>query len=80
LTLLGLLRVIEGVKHISHFSDELLAVTAVGFLVSGFFSYFALKETQVSRKRRLGTMGHRVFVASTCGLAIICIIVVLEAI
>jgi hypothetical protein len=79
LTLLGLIRVVEGVKQVSHFLDELLAVAAFGFLASSFFSYFALKETQAGRKRWLGIMGDRVFVASVCGLAIICIVVVLEA-
>jgi hypothetical protein len=79
LTLLGLLRVVESVNQVSHFADELLAVTAIGFLVSGFLSYFALKETQTNRKRWLGLISDRVFTGSICGLVIICAVVVLEA-
>jgi len=43
LTLLGLLRVVESANQVSHFSDELLAVTAIGFLASGFFFIFCVK-------------------------------------
>ena len=78
LTLLGLIRVIEGVKNVSSFVDELLALNAVLFLVSGHYSYIALKETDGSKKLLLGKKGDRLFTASVCLLAVICAILTFE--
>ncbi|MBN1995243.1 MAG: hypothetical protein JW953_21315 [Anaerolineae bacterium] len=80
LTFLGLIKIVEGVQEVSHITDELLAVVALGFLASGLFSYFALKETQPGRKQRLSITVHRIFIASFLGLIIICIVVVFEAV
>lgn len=80
LTLFGILRVVEGVSRVSHFSDELLAVAAVGFLASGLSSCFALKEKGSMWKRRFDHISHMLFTSSIVVLGIICLIVVLHAI
>ena len=72
LTLLGLFRVVEGVTKVRHVLDELLAIVALGFIVSGLSSYYALKEKRPNRKRWLDLISHRLFAASVLGLAIIC--------
>ncbi len=78
LTLLGLIKVLEGVKNVTRFSDELLAINAFGFLVAGIFSYFAIKEEDTKRKQKKGKIGDIFFSGSLCLLAIICAIMVFE--
>jgi uncharacterized membrane protein len=75
LTLLGLLRVVEGVTKVTHLTDEMLAVTAIGFLSAGLSSYFAVKERDPKRKNRLDILSHRIFVLSIGALGAICAIV-----
>ena len=72
LTLLGLIRVVEGVKSVSSMGDELLAINAIGFLASSILSYYAVKETDGARKRKKGRAGDILFSASLCLLAVIC--------
>jgi hypothetical protein len=72
LTLLGLIKVVEGVKHVSSISDELLAVDAFGFLGSSILSYFALKQGDRKKKQRVGKIGDIVFSISLVTLAVIC--------
>lgn len=75
LTLLGLTRLMEGLKNISTLADELLAANAVFFLVAGLLSYFALKQTGESRRRNLGQAADVVFsLGIVCLVAICCVI------
>src|SRR6185295_8881759 len=46
LTLLGLTKLVEGLKNVSTLADELLAANAVFFLVAGLLSYLALKQAR----------------------------------
>ena len=78
LTLLGLIRVVEGVKSVTSFADELLALNAVGFLLSSILSYFAIKEADAERRQKKGKAGDRVFSASLGLLAVICLVIAFE--
>ncbi|HEU4390529.1 MAG TPA: hypothetical protein VFV34_22190 [Blastocatellia bacterium] len=78
LTLLGLIKVVEGVKNVRSIADELLAVNAVGFLLSGMISYFALKEGRAPHKNKKARVGDFIFSASLCMLALICGVVLIE--
>ena len=78
LTLLGLIRVVEGVKDVHTWVDEMLAINAVGFLVSSMFSHFALKDEESPRKHRKGRAADVLFSGSLCLLIGICITVALQ--
>jgi hypothetical protein len=80
LTLLGLIKVVEGVKSVRSIADELLAVDALGFLLSSILSYFALKDSRETRKGKTARAGDLVFSASLCLLALVCGIIVFELI
>ena len=72
LTLLGLIKVVEGVNNFTSFVDQLLAINAVGFLFSSIISYFAVKELKPHRKHIIGKAGDVIFTLSLCLLVIIC--------
>jgi hypothetical protein len=72
LTLLGLVRLVEGIKNVSIIADELLAINAVGFLLSTILSYSALKDDDQKRKQTKGKSGDIVFSASLFLLILIC--------
>ena len=77
LTLLGLIKVVEGVKNISSVIDELLAIDAVGFLMSSIVTYYAIKQGG-DRKRQVGRAGDMLFMGSLLLLAVICGILVFK--
>jgi hypothetical protein len=78
LTLLGLLKVVEGLKGVSTIGDELLAVDAIIFLISGLLSYFALKQERQRRKYVMGRAADGLFITALCLLVIICCSIVYE--
>jgi hypothetical protein len=78
LTLFGLIRVTEGTKKVSVFSDELLAIATVGFLVSGLLAWSAIKEAEAARKIWLGRLGDRIFMVCMGLLGLICVVLALE--
>jgi hypothetical protein len=78
LTLLGVLRVVEGVKNVRTLGDELLAVNAAGFLLAAALSYLALKETDEARKLQKGKLGDWIFSGSLAFLVAICILLAVE--
>ena len=61
LTLLGLMRAVEGIKEVRLLADEMLAVNTLGFVISNLISYAALKERTQKRKRLLGRVGDLIF-------------------
>ena len=75
LTLLGLTRLMEGLKNLSTFADELLAANAVFFLVAGLLSYLALKQSRPGRRKNLGQAADVMFsLGIVCLVAICCVI------
>jgi len=78
LTLLGLVRVVEGVKNIHTLVDELLAIIAGGFLISSLLIYTALKKEEGEGKQKLGRAGDFIFTGSLGLLAMICVSLVFE--
>jgi hypothetical protein len=59
-------------------ADELLAIDAVGFLVSGLLSYIGIKDADPERKHKKGRAGDILFTLSLSLLAVICAIVAFE--
>jgi hypothetical protein len=78
LTLLGLMKVVEGVKAVTTITDELLAINAVAFLLSTMLTYFALKNADQNRKRALGRVADFIFSGALVLLAVICCIIAFE--
>jgi hypothetical protein len=78
LTLLGLVRVVEGVKNVHTLADELLAITAVGFMLSSLVTYTALKREAGEGRRKLGKAGDVIFTGALGLLAVICVSLVVE--
>jgi hypothetical protein len=78
LTLLGLMKVVEGVREVTSITDELLAINAVAFLLSTMLTYFALKSPHPERKRRLGRSADLIFSGALILLAAICCIIAFE--
>jgi uncharacterized membrane protein len=75
LTLLGLTKLVEGLKNVRTLADELLAANAVFFLVAGLLSYFALKQSRQRRQQNLGHAADIVFsLGILCLVAICCVI------
>jgi hypothetical protein len=78
LTLLGLIKVVESVKRITVFSDEVLAATAFGFMLSGIVSYLALKDKDARRRQKKAKISDYLFTVSLCLLALVCGVVAFE--
>ncbi|MBA2502929.1 MAG: hypothetical protein H0V27_08625 [Pyrinomonadaceae bacterium] len=78
LTLLGLLRVVEGLKRIDTVADEISALAALAFLVSGTLAYFAMRSEKPRAKYTAGRAADAIFLASHGLLALICLIVAYE--
>lgn len=74
LTLLGLIKVVEGLKKVSTPSDEILIVGAIAFLMSELVSFSALKQGSERRKYVLGRVSTALFVTALCLLIISLII------
>ena len=74
ITLLGLIKVLEGINSASVLADEILAINAILFLLAGFFSYSALKSHSLAWRRILGRSADVLFSLGFCMLASICII------
>lgn len=77
LTLLGLVRLVESLKHIGTLADELLAANAVFFLLAGLVTLLALKDPSPKGKKLKGHIGDLIFtVAILCLVGICCVIAI----
>lgn len=78
LTLLGLVKVVEGAKGQMMIADEILAVDALLFLVSNLTAYHALKQTNTKRKAQFGRVGDVLFTVALALLATVCALLALQ--
>ncbi len=78
LTLLGLLRVVEGLKKIDTLADEILALGALAFLVAGTFAYFALRTEKPRSKYLAGKIADTLFLISHGVLILTCLIIAFQ--
>lgn len=74
LTVIGILRLVSQLSKVNTLGDDLLAVAALGFLCSAFFSYVALRSRQ--RRHRIERMADAVFLGSLCLMAVVCGLIV----
>lgn len=80
LTLLGLIKVVEGVQSMKVVVDELLAMDAVAFLLSTILTYFALKSRTPKGKRLLGRAADIIFSIALVILAGVCLVLAIGVI
>jgi hypothetical protein len=71
LTVIGLFRVIFRIKAVNSFADNILAVDALGFLLSCALAYLALRSPDSARRRRFGVLADRIFLTSLGLMAIV---------
>jgi hypothetical protein len=80
LTVIGLFRVVLRLQKIDSIADNLLAVDALGFLVSCGLAYFAIRSRDLPRRRRLEVLADRVFLVSLGLMTAVCSLVAYELI
>ncbi|MDQ3652902.1 MAG: hypothetical protein M3458_22020 [Acidobacteriota bacterium] len=72
LTVIGIFRVTTELRSVSTIGDDLLAIDALGFLVSCILSYIALR-TRLNRLRRaLERLADGIFITSLSLMVIVC--------
>ena len=64
LTVIGLFRVVSRLKDVDSLADNLLALDALGFLLSCTLAYLALRHQESPRRQRLELLADRVFLVS----------------
>ena len=80
LTVIGVLRVVSRLSHVSSVADELLSVDAVGFLVSCVVAYSALRTANVARRRRIERWADTIFLLTLGMMTAACALVAWELI
>ncbi len=74
LTVIGIFQ-IGSLKAIGSISDNILAIDAIGFLISCVLSYVALRTRTTNRRYLLERVADMIFIASLSLMAIVCILV-----
>ncbi|WP_254513504.1 hypothetical protein [Anatilimnocola floriformis] len=75
LTVIGLLRVVIAIRQIDSFADDLLALTAILFLVSCLSSYWALRTRSKGRMHQVERFADVVFIIAMLLMVVACIII-----
>ncbi len=72
LTVIGIFRITTELKSVSTIGDNLLAIDALGFLVSSILSYIALRTRLIRRRRALERLADGIFLTSLSLMAVVC--------
>ena len=80
LTVIGLIRVIEELRKIQGFEDELLAADALIFLVATAFAYAALRARSAARYRRLERAADACFLIGLALMTLVCALIAYQVI
>ncbi len=75
LAVIGILAVVDKLKLINTFADELLALDAIAFLTSCILSYLALRARKKARRFDLERAADYVFLSALVLMAIVCTLV-----
>ena len=71
LSLIGIFRAVKELRGVATLGDDLLAVAALGFLISCVLSYAALRAQGGKRRYAVERAAHVVFLSALCLLVII---------
>jgi multisubunit Na+/H+ antiporter MnhF subunit len=80
LTVIGLFRVILRIRELDSIADNVLAVDALGFMVSCSLAYLGLRSRATARRRLLETLADRFFLASLGLMTVVCALIAYELI
>lgn len=78
LTVIGLFRVILRLKNVDSLADNVLAVDALGFMLSCTFAYFGIRSRDLARRRVMEHLADRVFLASLGLMTLVCAMIAYE--
>ena len=78
LTAIGLFRISDRLKGIGTIADELLAVDAVGFLVSCFLAYLALKTEDLRQRASIERIADGIFLLGLGLMVVVCALIAYE--
>jgi hypothetical protein len=78
LALVGLFRLVEGLKKISIVGDELLSIDAVAFLFAANLAYHAMRARGDKRSAIAGRAAQAIFLAALGVLTVICVMIALR--
>ena len=78
LTALGVFRISDRLKNVSTIGDELLAINAVGFLLSCLLSYLCLRGAFGRTTRRVERVAEVIFLAAMIVMVVICGLIAYE--
>ena len=71
LTVIGVLNAVEGLRHLDTPADNVLALTAVVFLLACLLAYASLRSRSVERRQRLERLADGCFL---CALVIMTVV------
>ncbi len=80
LTVIGLFRVIFRLKDVDSLADNLLAVDALGFLLSCALAYLALRSPEGARRHRFELLADRIFLTALGLMAVVGALIAYELI
>lgn len=75
LTVIGLVQVVITMRQVDTIADDLLALDAMLFLLSGLAAYWALRTRNVRRMHRVERFADYVFTLAFIVMAMICIFI-----
>ena len=75
LTVIGLIRVVIAIRQIDSIADNLLAFTAVLFLISCLSSYWALRTRSKRRMHQVERFADVVFIFAMLLMAVACMVI-----
>lgn len=76
LTAIGLIRVVITIRHMGTLVDDLIAVNALLFVVSGLLSYWAMRSRKIGRPHLIEAIAEKVFVGAMILMGIACLALV----
>jgi len=75
LTVIGIIRIVITLRKVETFTDDLLSLDALFFLISCVTSYVAMHAPAQSRMLRTERFADYVFIAALVLMAIVCVLV-----
>jgi len=76
LTAIGLIRVVVTIRHMETLVDDLIAMNALLFVISGLLSYWAMRSHRIGRPPVVEAIAEKVFLGAMVLTGIACLALV----
>lgn len=76
LTAIGLIRVVITIRHMGTLVDDLIAMNALLFVISGLLSYWGMRSRKIGRPHAIEAIAEKVFIAAMILMGIACLALV----